>query len=178
RLLSFIVRYRNPDGEIRRSTPVDAPVRVGKEVDRFTVEPGRTTVEAGSHRTVSLQVTNTGTDPITDVEAKLFADDPLSSANDEAFVSRLEPGETTTLTFDLGATAGIIAKDYPVAVDFSYEDAAGDRELSDTHRVPITVTEPTKRERPWPLLGGVGLAAVGAVLGLIARRRGLFERFH
>lgn len=176
RLLSFVVRYRNPDGEIRRSTPVDAPVRVGEEIDRFAVEPGRTSLEAGSHRTVSLRVTNSGRDPITDVEAKLFADDPLSSANDEAYVSRLGPGETTTLTFDVGATAGIIAKDYPVAVDFSYEDAAGDRELSDTHRVPITVTEPTERDRPWPLLGGVGLVATAAAFGLIARRRGLLRR--
>ena len=176
RMFSFVVRYRNVDDEIRRSTPVDAAVEVGAEVDQFDIEPGRTTVEAGSSGTVTIHVTNTGTEPVTDVEAKLFVDDPLSSANDEAFVSRLEPNETTTLKFDVGAASGIIAKEYPVAVDFSYEDESGDTELSDTYRVPITVTEPVERDRPWTLLGGIGLLAGAAILGVFARRRGWLSR--
>lgn len=161
RMLSYVVRYRNVDDEIRRSTPVDARVQVGTEVDQFTVEPDMTTVEAGSQETVTVRVTNTGTDPVTDIESKLFVDDPLSSANDEAFVPRLEPGQSSTLQFDVGATAGVIPKDYPVAIDFSYEDADGDSELSKTHRVPITVTEQPERELPWELLIGILLVILG-----------------
>lgn len=176
RMLSYVVRYRNVDDEIRRSTPVDAAVGVGAEVNQFDVDRGRTTVKAGSSGTITIHVTNTGTEPVTDIEAKLFVDDTLSSANDQAFVSRLGPNETATLLFDVGAASGIIAKEYPVAVDFSYEDESGDTELSDTYRVPITVTEPVERDRPWPLIGGVGLLAGAAILGVFARRRGWLDR--
>jgi len=164
RMPSIVVRYRNADGEVRTSELVDVPVTVGPEEEPLVVEPVTTTVTSGSHATIKLQVTNTGAATLTDVEAKLFADDPLSSNNDEAFVGTLDPGESTTMAFDVGAAGGIIAKTYPVSIDFTYEDAAGDTELSDTYRVPIDVTDPTDRGLPWPLLLGFGLLLVGLVV--------------
>jgi hypothetical protein len=163
RMPSFVVRYRNAGGEVRRSEPIDVPVKVGPEEDPFRVEPVATTVDAGGQTTVELEVTNTGAEPLTDVEAKLFADDPLSSDNDEAFVGQLAPGESTTMTFAVGAAGGIIAKTYPVSVDFTYEDPSGDTELSDTYRVPIDVIEPSDGGVPWPILAGVGVVVVALV---------------
>ena len=164
RMPSFVVRYRNDDGEVRTSEPLDLPVQVAPKSDPFRVEPVTTTVTAGSHTTVELEVTNTGTETLTDVEAKLFADDPLASDNDEAFVGRLEPGESTTVLFDVGAAGGVIAKTYPISIDFTYEDAGGDTELSDTYRIPIDVIDPSTGGLPWPLLMAVSAGLIGFVL--------------
>ncbi|MFA9517423.1 COG1361 S-layer family protein [Halopenitus sp. H-Gu1] len=163
RMPSFAVRYRNAEGEVRTSEPIDVPVTVDPEADPFQVEPVATTVTAGTQTTIELRVTNTRTETLTDIEAKLFADDPLTSDNDEAFVETLDPGESTTMKFDVGVAEGVIAKTYPVSVDFTYEDANDDTELSGTYRVPIDVVEPEDGGFPWSLIGGVGIASIGLV---------------
>jgi len=164
RQVSFRVRYRTPDGDRRVGDPMDARVTVAPDADEFRVEPVNATVAAGGSTVVEFRVTNAGDEPLDAVEAKLFTSDPLSSDNDEAFVSRLAPGESTTLKFGVSAAAGSIPKDYPVSMDFSYENQRGDAVLSDAYRLPVTVVESQS--------GGIGLPgdvpppallAVGAV---------------
>jgi len=140
RLVPFAVQYRNGEGDRRTTSPLDARVRVGEQTDEFSVEPVNATVEAGSSGVVRMRVTNEANQTLTDVDAKLFTSDPLSSDDDEAFVSRLEPGESAVLKFQLSVAGSAIAKVYPVSVDFSYTDERGDTVLSDTYRVPVRVT--------------------------------------
>jgi len=71
----------------------------------------------------------------------LFTDDPLSSDDNEAFAASLEPGESTTMTFTLSAAGGATIKTYPVSLDFRYDDADGDSQLSDTYRAAVTLTQ-------------------------------------
>ncbi|WP_276301107.1 CARDB domain-containing protein [Halorussus lipolyticus] len=165
RQVSFRVRYRNQNDDLRISDTVDARVTIAEERDEFRVEPVNATVSSGGSEVVAFRVTNTANQTLRDVEAKLFASDPLSSDNDEAFVSRLEPNESAILRFAVASAGGAIPKTYPVSVDFTYENQRGDTVLSDTYRVPVEVTERERRGLPLPAdLPLTGLVVGGAAL--------------
>ena len=159
RTADIAVRYRNAEFETRAYQDVELLYEVQPERDQFLVEVDDREIEAGGERTLEVTLTNNLDEPVRDVEARLFADSPLDSGNDEGFVSELGPGESTTLTFDLSASGSGTAKTYPISFDFRYDDANGNSQLSDTTRVPITVVE---GEGGLPV--GLGLVALVAVV--------------
>ena len=159
RTADIAVRYRNAEFETRAYQDVELLYEVQPERDQFLVEVDDREIEAGGQRALEVTLTNNLDQPVRDVEARLFADSPLDSGNDEGFVSELEPGESTTLTFDLSAAGSGTAKTYPISFDFRYDDADGNSQLSDTTRVPITVVE---GEGGLPV--GLGLVALVAVV--------------
>jgi hypothetical protein len=159
RTADIAVRYRNAEFETRAYQDVELLYEVQPERDQFLVEVDDREIEAGGQRALEVTLTNNLDEPVRDVEARLFADAPLDSGNDEGFVSELEPGESTTLTFDLSAAGSGTAKTYPISFDFRYDDADGNSQLSDTTRVPITVVE---GEGGLPV--GLGLVALVAVV--------------
>lgn len=164
RMLELDVRYRNAENDVRVTTdPVDARIDVEPQRDEFAVEPAGdvdATWEVGEEGRVTLEVTNVGDETLTDVEAKVFTNDPLDSADDEAFVPSLEPGESTTVAFDLSVEGGATPQTYPLRLDFRYDDERGNAVLSDTYRVPVEVVEP---DDDGPSLGTI--VAVGGVGG-------------
>ncbi|OYR41622.1 COG1361 S-layer family protein [Halorubrum sp. Eb13] len=159
RTADIAVRYRNAEFETRAYQDVELLYEVQPERDQFLVEVDDREIEAGGQRALEVTLTNNLDEPVRDVEARLFADSPLDSGNDEGFVSELAPGESTTLTFDLSAAGSGTAKTYPISFDFRYDDADGNSQLSDTTRVPITVVE---GEGGFPV--GLGLVALVAVV--------------
>lgn len=169
RQFDLVVRYRDRNDDVVESAPLDARVDVGESQDVFDVSPVGARIEAGSSGELRVEVTNRGSEPVTDVSAKLFADGPISADDDEAFVGRLEPGETATLHFGVSAGGGALAKPYPVTLDFQYDDVDGDTLLSDTHQVPVQVTQ-SESNGPSPLLlvGVAGLVLVA--LGIVWKR--------
>ena len=172
RQLSFSVRYRNGDNSVVESDPIDARVDVGPSRDTFAVDPVAASVQTGSSGELRLEVTNTGDEPVTDVSAKLFANSPLSTDDDEAFVDRLGPGESQTIVFGISSSGSALNKTYPVSLDFQYDDADGDTLISDTYQVPVQVTEPTDEGGPpIPLILGV-LVVLAAAAYLLNRRIG------
>lgn len=162
RVAGLTVRYRNDDDELRRYDDVEAVYTVGAERDDFLVEVDDREVETGSTQTINVTVTNNLDETVSDVEARLFADSPLDSENDEGFTESLDPGESTTMTFTLSADGGATAKTYPVSFDFRYDDADGNSQLSDTSRVAITLVE---SEGGFPLFSVFGLLVTVAVAG-------------
>lgn len=162
RVADLAVRYRNDDDELRRYADVEAVYAVGAERDDFLVEVDDREVEAGSTQTIDVTVTNNLDEPVSDVEARLFADSPLDSEDDEGFTESLDPGESTTMTFTLSADGGATAKTYPVSFDFRYDDADGNSKLSDTSRIAITLVE---NEGGFPLFSVFGLLVTVAVAG-------------
>ena len=162
RVAGLTVRYRNDDDELRQYDDVEAVYTVGAERDDFLVEVDDREVETGSTQTINVTVTNNLDETVSDVEARLFADSPLDSENDEGFTESLEPGESTTMTFTLSADGGATAKTYPVSFDFRYNDADGNSQLSDTSRVAITLVE---SEGGFPLFSVFGLLVTVAVAG-------------
>jgi hypothetical protein len=114
-----------------------------------------------------VEVPNTGDEPVRDISGKLFADDPVTAVDDEAYVPALAPGESATLSFEVEAGGDAMPKAYPLSVDLQYDDAEGDTEVTDSRQVALTVAEQSSGGGggglPITLLGGVGaLALVGA----------------
>lgn len=185
RQFTLQVRYQDGDGTTRRSDPLYARGTVEPERDRFTVEPVAAEFAPGDSGRLELRVTNNGDEPVSAVSAKLFADDPVSAGDDEAFVDELEPGESRVVVFEAGvAGSALTGKSYPVSVDFQYDTADGETELSRTYRVPVAVAESEEQSSGLfgglalggvppgatvPLLGAAGVVLLGLVLG--GRRR-------
>lgn len=142
RTLNVATRYRDAAGEVATSDALDVVVDVAPERDAFTVEAVDAVAERGGETTYEIRVRNLQDEPVTDVEAKLFATDPLDATDDEAFVSELGPNETETLAFTVDVGDGAAIKAYSVSVDFRYDDADGDSQLSDAYRLPVDVVEP------------------------------------
>ncbi len=172
RSLDMTVQYRNDEGEIRAFEDIVADAEVAPERDRFDVSIENRTIQSGGSRTVDVAVTNNLDETATDVEARLFADDPLDTGNtDTGYVQSLEPGETTIMTFELTTTGSATpGSTYPISLDFRYDDTDGDSQLTDTFRVPIDVTESEEGGLPLPVII-VALLVVGTGALVVYRRR-------
>ncbi len=111
--------------------------------DRFSVsivEGGAIT--QGAERDVTIHVTNHGNEPVRNVAAKLFIDDPFDASNDTARLDSLAPGETRNLTFTVNASASAAPEtSHPLEMDFRY-DRQGSTYLSKTYRLNLTVLRP------------------------------------
>ncbi|WP_198408101.1 COG1361 S-layer family protein [Natronomonas pharaonis] len=160
RVFDMMVTYRNADNELRQYEDTDAFSEIAPRRDQFLVDVEDREIAAGETKLIDVEVTNNLDETATDVEARLFADDPLDSDDDEGFVEELDPGETTMMTFELEAEAGATPKTYPIEFDFRYDDERGNSQLSDTTRVAYNVTE-AEDGLPWLLVGVVLLAAGG-----------------
>jgi len=144
--VDMAVTYRNEDNELRQFDDVDAFVEVAEQRDEFLIDVDDRTVEAGSSTRIDIRVTNNLDQTVTDVEAKLFTDSPLSSGgDDEGYVETLAPDESVTITFEIAADAGTTPRTYPLQMDFRYDDERDNSKVSDTYRTAIDVTEATDR---------------------------------
>ncbi|AGB31103.1 putative exo-alpha-sialidase [Natrinema pellirubrum DSM 15624] len=141
KLLDFAVRYRNSEAEIRQYTKLDVTADIAPERDQFDVDIQESTITAGGEQAITVSVTNELNQTVTDVEARIFADDPLDTGDDDTgYVESLEPGESVTMTFELSASESATEKTYPVSFDFRYDDERNKSQLSNTIRVPMSVT--------------------------------------
>ncbi|MFQ3475086.1 hypothetical protein HKK80_02340 [Halonotius sp. F2-221B] len=162
------VTFRDENGIRQSDDDPEFRVDVANQRDAFLIEPVDSSIEAGGSRALDIEVTNNLGEPVSDIEGKLFADDPLDSSNDETFTTELDPGETTTVTVDLSAASGATLKNYPASMDFRYTDADGDSKLTDSYRLAVSVTEPADDGGGSPivplLLGLLVVAGIGAFL--------------
>ncbi len=167
RAVDVAVQYRTADLERRLYEDTELLVDVDPEREQFILEvdDDDRAISAGETEQITVDVTNNLDEPVTDVEARLFADDPLDSGDDEAYVESLEPGETTTIQFELEAESGAVEKTHPISFDFRYDDADGTSQLSDTVRVPIDVSAAEERTS-LALWGTVGVVAVIVIVGV------------
>ncbi len=154
--------YRNDDDEQRQGESFDVRERIRPEQDVFDVSIDGISVAQGATTLVEVSVTNQRNETLDDVSAAMFADDPMTVEDGDAFANSIESGETTTLTFEVSADSGAITKQYPVELDFQYTDADGDTQLSSGYNIGIAVTEPDDDASSGPpaTLLGVGLLAV------------------
>ncbi|MFC6873438.1 COG1361 S-layer family protein [Halobellus marinus] len=165
RQFQLFVDYWDQEGATRQSDVLPTRAEVRPESSVFDVEPVDGTVAAGSGGEFRVTVTNTREYAVTDVSAKIYADSPLSTADDRAFIERLDPGESREIVFELSADSDATAKTNSVKMDFQYEDADGETIVSDTHRAAVTVIESTD-DTNLPLIGGVLVLLIGTVAGV------------
>jgi hypothetical protein len=164
--LSFAVEYENPDGDLRRlDEPIRRGVTLGAERDAFEVVGVDTSLSSGGEGTVAVTVRYTGERPVSNANAKLFVNDPLSSADDGAFLGSFEPGETRTAEFSVSAAGSAMVKRYPASVEIRYDDASGNSKLADGLQFGVPVEESS---------GGLPLGYVGAGLGVVVLAGGVF----
>ena len=159
---SVVVEYRNTEDERRTSEPVDVTYDVGKERDEFALRSD-VSISAGSSTVAEIEVTNVKGERLTDIQARMFTDDPLDDGGQESYVQSLEPGESTTVSFDLSASGDATPKTYAATVDFRYDDSENDSQISDTYRVPVEVTTSGGGGGGTPILPvAILIVAVGA----------------
>lgn len=167
RSLDMEVQYRNDEGEKRSFEDLAVDAEIAPERDRFDVAIENRTIQAGGTRTVDVAVTNNLNEVASDVEVRLFANDPLDTGNtDTGYVQSLAPGETKMVTFELTTTGSATAgSTYPISLDFRYDDTDGDSHLTDTYRVPIDVTESEEGGLPLPIIAvALLIIATGALV--------------
>jgi hypothetical protein len=155
RNFDMAVAYRNADNERRLFEDVDIAADIDEQRDEFTLDTEGRELQAGSSTLVDVEVTNNLDETVTDVEAKLFTDDPLGSDDDEGYIEALEPGESTTVTFRVNAGSSATPRTYPLQMDFRYDDESGTSKVSDTYRTAVVVTEPSDEGTPWLIVGAV-----------------------
>lgn len=164
--LSFAVEYENPDGDLRR---LDEPIRRGvtleSERDTFEVVDVNTSVTSGSEGTLSVTLRYNGDRPISNANAKVFVNDPLSSADDGTFLGSFEPGETRTAEFTVTAAGTAMVKEYPASVEVRYDDASGNSKLAEGLQFGVPVGTSS---------GGLPLGYVGAGVGVLVLAGGVF----
>ena len=132
----------------------------------------------GESRVVTVPITNNRDVTYRNIEVQAFTNDPLSLADDQAFISELRPGETATVSFEVSVSGDALPGTYPISMDFQYDTPDGDTQLSDTYEVPIEVEEQeggllssiTDGGIPW-LLIVVALLVAGVLGYLLYRQR-------
>lgn len=167
RQFSFVVEYDNENGDTRRSDRLDVQAQIAGDRNAFTVERANdTAIDAGSSGTVTINITNNLDSPVTNLDAKAFVDDPLSVSNSEAYVSRIGPGETEQITFDVSVSGEANPAEYPLSVDFQYDTPGEDSQLSRTYKIPIETSQSDGGGLLSSLSVAVGLIVLLVVLGI------------
>ncbi|MFB6284706.1 MAG: COG1361 S-layer family protein [Halobacteria archaeon] len=161
---NFKVRYRDYLDYNRVSDTVEKKVNVEKNRDIFSVELLNSTVQRGNSHLIEIRVTNNLDYTVSEVEAKLFTSSPLSSGDDEAYVSEMGPGESEIIKLDISAASGAVPKTYPASIDFQYRDNDNQTKLSDTYQIPVNVTESeSSGGRTVPVVVAVAAVVVAGV---------------
>ena len=161
--LPFSVTYENAAGDVlESSTLIRQSVTIEPERDRFEVVGTETGVTPGGSSTLDVQLRYVGDEPVSNANAKLFTSDPLSSADDGAYLGTVEPGGTTTATFRVSASGDAIAKEYASSVEIRYEEPDGDTRFTGSLSIGVPVSGDDSGGLP---LSIVGIVAAIALLG-------------
>ncbi|MFC3477441.1 COG1361 S-layer family protein [Halobacterium litoreum] len=171
RQFAYRVQYTDDDGDRRTSDRLTTDVRVAPEREAFVVERETVSATAGQSTVVELTVTNNRGVTVTEIQAKAFADDPLSVSDDQAFVAALEPNESATIRFTVSPAGSAGEKAYPLSVDFLYTTPDGDTELSEPVNVGVDVDRPPPSALPAWVLPAVALLVVLVAVALVIRHR-------
>lgn len=172
KFLNVNVQYRDRDSNLHTYEKLDILASIEPARDEFSLTIDNQTIIVGGSWTISVEVTNNLNETVTDIESRLFADDPLSTAGaDTSYIESLEPGESKTLTFQVAAASGATAgSTYPISFDFRYTDSDGNTHLSDTLRKPLDAAPQTGGGPPIGLLLVLGVAVIGGI-GVVYWRR-------
>lgn len=137
---SFVVEYRDRDGELWRSNVHDVVVDVvGSRA--FGVETLNRSFTVGQTSTLTVIVENRLDSVVRDVTVGLGVQEPLSSEDSNAFVRRLEPNETARLDFELEVGGDAVPKLHPATLNIRYRTPEGEIRSSTGYVVGVDVEE-------------------------------------
>lgn len=133
------VEYQDSFDETRKSDTTTDSVEIGPERD-FSVE-GTPSVAAGSTQTVEFTVENTGGGVMRDAVARINVDSPFSTNDDTAYIGALAPGESKKVSYRVSTESGATPKRYSVDTVVKYDNAFGDKVVTDIRKAPVEVEE-------------------------------------
>jgi hypothetical protein len=168
---AFAVEYENAAGEVRTvADPLRRPLTIEPRREPFAVTDVSTTVSPGGSGTLDVTLRYDGEEPVSAANARFFPTDPLSSADDGAFLGRLEPGETVTATFAVSAGGSALPKTYDSSIEVRYDEADGDTRFTDGMPVGVPVSRSDGGPPVVPIGVGAAVVLVGGAYVLLRRR--------
>ncbi len=137
--IDLVVSYDDRDGLNRTGRPVTVGVPIGGKIG-FAVVSQPASVAAGEKQVLEVVYRNTGAATVKAAQARLSAVDPFTSSDDTAYLGDMAPGEQKTARFEVSADKAATAKQYGLDSEVRYRDALDNSQISDTMKVPVTVT--------------------------------------
>lgn len=168
---AFAVEYENAAGAVRTvSDPLRQALTIEPRQERFEVTNVSASVSPGGSGTLDVTLRYTGEEPVSAVNARFFPTDPLSSADDGAFLGELAPGETATATFAVSAGGSALPKTYDSSVEVRYDEPDGDMRFTDGLPVGVPVNESDGGPPVVPIAVGAVIVLAGGAYVLLRRR--------
>jgi hypothetical protein len=167
--VDITVGYDDRDGINRTGRPVTIGVPIGGKIG-FAVVSSAASIAAGEKTVLEVVYKNTGAASVAAAQARLSAVDPFTSSDDTAYLGDMQPGEEKTARFEVSADEGATAKDYGLDSEVRYRDALDNSQISDTMKVPVTVTEGGSLLGSPILLAVLALLVIGGGYYLYRRR--------
>lgn len=159
--LNIMVTYDNEDGETLDTPGIDFGVPVGTKTD-FSITSEPPVINPGQKKVIEVAYRNDGSSLAYSAEVRLSAVDPFTSNDDLAYLGDLKPGETGVGRFEISTASDATVKTYGLDSEVKYRDALDDTHVTDTIKVPITVTP---SEGIASLLGNpIGLGLILAII--------------
>jgi len=170
--VDIAVTYENREGDTVTSAidTVGIPIQ-GK--NSFIIVSDLLTLSPGTDTTVAVTYRNTGETTAYHAEARLSAVDPFTSADNNAYLGDMKPGDTATAHFRLSTGSDAPAKDYALDTEVRYRDALDNSQVSDTFKVNVRITSPVRTFSSliMPLGIVVGVILIGAGYYLLVMRK-------
>jgi hypothetical protein len=161
RAFTVRVRYEDGDGTPVESDGLDVRGTVGPEADLLELGPVNATFRVDSDNRLIVPVTNTGEEPLGDLDARLEVGPPFTSEAPSSFVDALEPGETARFAFELTVSEDAVESTHAVTVNVTAEAAGDESVTTGPTLLPVSVAEEP------PGTGQVGTLAAGVVLVVV-----------
>ena len=154
------VTYENSEGETITTDRDTIGIPVSGKTT-FSVTTETAPVVPGSDQVIIVEYKNTGNAPVYAAQARMTAVDPFTSSDDTAYLGDMAPGKAVTARYSVTTDKDAEAKVYYLDSEVRYRDALDNSQVSDTFKVPITVSQAPESSGLMPLI------AILIVLALI-----------
>jgi len=144
------------------NTTMQIPVIVEPEA-RFEVSEVSGDLEVGQSNVINVTYTNIGELPAKDAVARVIVMKPLSSENTVKSLGTLQPGESRTISFEIGSSDSAVEKIYGLDSEIRYIDNDEETAFSENMKVDIDVQMPD-RQFNITAIALAGLVIMGLVL--------------
>jgi hypothetical protein len=167
---AFDVEYENADGDVLAAKPVRRAMTIEPQRAPFEVMDVSADVSPGGSGQLDVTLRYVGDESASAVNARLFPTDPLSSADDGAFLGTLQPGDTVTATFGVSAAGSALPKTYDSAVEVRYDEPDGDTRFTDGMPVGVPLQQSDGGPPLVPIAVGALVVLAGGAYVLLGRR--------
>jgi hypothetical protein len=165
--VDIAVTYENRDGDVVTSTSETVGIPVGGKIS-FSVTSGTVQLSPGSTGIVQVSYKNNGDATAYASQARISAVSPFTSSDDTAYLGDLKAGDAATASYQLSVDSAATAGNYSLDTQIRYRDALDNSQVSDTFKLPVTVT-------PRPASGGLmQFLPIAGIITLIAIGAGYY----